>query len=158
ALRLGQASVGIATLVEFDGAPPLGVSQREQAHGVAPRPSREQGAAVRIRRQTSDHEFRRGVRDFQLFLSRQQAVGEGESMDDLVLAAADVERFAVGSEAEAVEGLLNRDATGNSRPFALDVEDHDLVLAITGVKHSQPTTTRMERQIDGEIAEWDLPS
>src|SRR5262245_22137719 len=84
------------------------------------------------------------------------ALVEIEAMHDLVLATADVQRLALGVEAEAVPRLIHRGAADDPRASALQFEDDDLVRAESSVQDREPFAARMEFRVHGEIAEFDL--
>jgi len=89
----------------------------------------------------------------QFLAIRQQAIGEAVGVNHLVLAAADVERLAVGGEAQAVKRRLHRHPANDALLGVLELDDHDFMLAEPGVLHREPVAARMQRGIDGEVAE-----
>ena len=148
-----RAGVGIALLAERHLAVLLGLGDGHDADGVAPGAGDEERLAVAGNRHASRDELLGGRRDGKAFSFAEQAVVELERVHDFKLAAAGVELAAVG-EAEAIEGLIEVDPADDAR--GLEIDDHDLVLAIAAVNGSQPATRGVEGEIDRKVAELHL--
>ncbi len=90
------------------------------------------------------------------FSPGESAIGEMEPIDDIVLAAANQKRLTIGREAEAVEGPRQRDLR---RHFARgQIDDGDHVRPIARMQHRGEFALGMDGDIDGEIAQFDLPA
>src|SRR5262245_49860631 len=75
-------------------------------------------------------------------------------MDDGKLAAANKQPLTLAVKTNSVEALGQRDA-GNDR-LLLEVDNDDLVIAVTGMEHRRPRLCRMEGDVYGEIPQGDL--
>ena len=77
-------------------------------------------------------------------------------MDDFKLAAAGVQRFAVGRETEAVERLFETDAADYARMVLAKFDDDDFVFTIARMENGGILTVGVQRDIDGKIAEGEV--
>jgi len=79
---------------------------------------------------------------------------EVESVNEFLARAAAEEAFAVLGKLDAIEGL--REGHVGDGPAELEVHDTDEVRAVTAVQDGGVTALRMNRDVDGEIAQLDL--
>jgi hypothetical protein len=77
-------------------------------------------------------------------------------VDDLELAAAGEEPLAVRGEAKAVKGLIECDPASDPRPF--EVNEHHFMGPIPGVEDGEPLAIRVQRQVDREVAQFEVPA
>src|SRR5262249_59397737 len=123
--------------------------ERHASDGVAPGAADEERLPVGADRQAAGDELLGLGRDRDLPRVGQEAVGEVEAVDDLVLAAAGEEAAAVGGEADAVERLVDAgaadDGTGRAGAGpAADVHDGDFVFAEAGMQDREPLAARVD--------------
>ena len=156
ALGVGQTGVGIAALVERNGAAGGRVVQRHDGDRVAPGAGREQGAAGGVHGHAGDDERVGDGRHGDFAVVGQQALVEGEGVDDRELAAAGVQRLAVGGKADPVKRLIEADAADDARPVAAHPDDDDFVFAEARVEDGRPFAAGMQGDVDGEVAEGDV--
>ena len=79
-----------------------------------------------------------------------------EAIDNVVFAAAYQQLFAIGREAEAVKGLRQRLTRYDFR--RLEIDHRDNVRPVAGMEHGGELALRMDRDIDREVAQFDLPA
>ncbi len=151
-----QANVRKRIFLEVDELFLVGIVERQDARGVAPRSGGEQRLARLIDGEAADDEFLLRLDDGDRAMIRQQAVAEVVRMDHLEFAAAEVKRLAVGGKAEAVERLLDRHTADDAPAFAFAVDDDDFMFAVAGVLHGEPFAAGMESDVDGEIADFEM--
>jgi len=86
----------------------------------------------------------------------QSAITEVERVDQFFASAAAEESRTIARKFQTVETLRQRRVRNGFALFKID--NGNLVSAIAAVQHRNESTTRMNRNIDREIAQLDLPT